>query len=115
ELCPECEVLYGNADGDAAKQQQQAESMLTRGASVLVLDPFDDKAAAAIVARATARGVPVISYDRLIASAELAYYISFDNELVGRLQATALIEKLRADGIEPGDGGILMVNGSPTD
>jgi D-xylose transport system substrate-binding protein len=31
-LCPGCTVLYANADGDAAKQQQQAESMLTEGA-----------------------------------------------------------------------------------
>lgn len=115
ELCAACEVLYANADGDAAKQQQQAESMLTQGVKVLVLDPFDGEAAAAIVASAKAKSVPVISYDRLINSADLSYYISFDNEKVGELQATALIEKLKADGVEPGDGGILMVNGSPTD
>ncbi|MBX3091520.1 MAG: sugar ABC transporter substrate-binding protein [Cryobacterium sp.] len=115
ELCPKCEVLYANADGDAAKQQQQAESMLTQGAKVLVLDPFDGEAAAAIVQSAKAKKVPVISYDRLINSADLSYYISFDNEKVGELQATALVDKLKADGVQPGDGGILMVNGSPTD
>ncbi|QEO09999.1 sugar ABC transporter substrate-binding protein [Protaetiibacter larvae] len=115
ELCPDCEVLYGNADGDTAKQQQQAESMLTQGVSVLVLDPYDGKAAATIVRLAQSRRVPVISYDRLIDSPDLAYYISFDNELVGRLQGQALVEKLREDGVKPGDGGILMVNGSPTD
>ncbi len=115
ELCPSCEVLYGNADGDAAKQQQQAEAMLTQGVRVLVLDPFDGKAAASIVSIATSRGVPVISYDRLIDSPDLAYYISFDNELVGRLQAQALIDRLHELRIAPGDGGILMVNGSPTD
>ncbi|HET8926387.1 MAG TPA: ABC transporter substrate-binding protein, partial [Microbacterium sp.] len=32
-------VTYANADGDAAKQQQQAESALASGARVLVLDP----------------------------------------------------------------------------
>jgi D-xylose transport system substrate-binding protein len=115
ELCPDCEVLYANADGDVAKQQQQAESMLTQGVRVLVLDPYDGVAAAAIVGLATTRGVPVISYDRLIASSDLAYYISFDNELVGRLQAQALVDELAARGIGPGDGGLLMVNGSPTD
>ena len=115
ELCPDCKVLYANADGDAAKQQQQAESMLTQGVKVLVLDPFDGEAAAAIVAQAKAQKVPVISYDRLINSADLDYYISFDNAKVGELQANALIEKLKADGVAPGDGGILMVNGSPTD
>ena len=43
-LCPDCTVLYANADGDASKQQQQAESMLTQGVNVLVLDPFDGEA-----------------------------------------------------------------------
>ncbi|PZQ91683.1 MAG: ABC transporter substrate-binding protein [Leifsonia xyli] len=115
ELCPGCEVLYANADGDVAKQQQQAESMLTQGVRVLVLDPYDGVAAAAIVGLATTRGVPVIAYDRLIASKDLAYYISFDNELVGRLQAQALVDELRSRGVDPSSGGILMVNGSPTD
>jgi D-xylose transport system substrate-binding protein len=114
-LCPDCKVLYANADGDAAKQQQQAESMLTQGVKVLVLDPFDGVAAAAIVNEAKAQNVPVISYDRLIDSPDLAFYISFDNEKVGELQGTALVDKLKKDGVAPGDGGILMVNGSPTD
>lgn len=114
-LCPECTVLYANADGDAAKQQQQAEAMLSQGAAVLVLDPFDGQSAASIVGLASARGVPVIAYDRLIHHADIAYYVSFDNEQVGRLQVEALVAKLTADGITPDDGGILMVNGSPTD
>ncbi len=106
------DVLYANADQDAAKQQQQAESALTAGAGVLVLDPVDANAAVSIVTSANARGVPVISYDRLVAGGDLAYYISFDNEKVGVLQATAFVEGVR----ESDDGGgILMVNGSPTD
>lgn len=114
-LCPKCHLLYANADGDAGKQQQQAESMLAQGVSVLVLDPFDSQAAASIAAEARANGIPVISYDRLVDSEHLDYYISFDNEKVGRLQAQALIDKLAADGAGKGDHGILMLNGSPTD
>lgn len=113
-LCSGCKVLYANADGDASKQQQQAESMLTQGAKVLVLDPFDGEAAASIVGEAKAKNVPVISYDRLINSPDSNYYISFDNEKVGQLQATALVDKLKKDGVASGSG-ILMVNGSPTD
>ncbi|RFA20047.1 sugar ABC transporter substrate-binding protein [Subtercola boreus] len=113
-LCPDCTVLYSNADGDAAKQQQQAESMLTQGVNVLVLDPFDGEAAASIVGEAKAKNIPVISYDRLINSADSSYYISFDNEKVGELQGQALVDKLKASGAAA-DAGILMVNGSPTD
>jgi D-xylose transport system substrate-binding protein len=107
------EVLYANADQDAAKQQQQAESALANGAGVLVLDPVDGKAAVSIVTAANAADVPVISYDRLIAGGDIAYYVSFDNEKVGTLQAAALVEALDATGTT--DPGILMVNGSPTD
>ncbi|GIT81815.1 ABC transporter substrate-binding protein [Leifsonia sp. LS1] len=114
DLCPDCKVLYANADGDASKQQQQAESMLTQGVKVLVLDPFDGEAAASIVGEAKAKNIPVISYDRLINSKDVDYYISFDNEEVGKLQATALVDKLKKDGVAAGSG-ILMVNGSPTD
>jgi D-xylose transport system substrate-binding protein len=114
-LCPGCTLLYANADGDASKQQQQAESMLAQGVSVLVLDPFDSEAAASIATEAEANGIPVISYDRLVNSKHLDYYISFDNERVGRLQAAALVDKLRTDDAGAGDHGILMVNGSATD
>lgn len=106
-------VLYANADQDAQKQQQQAESALVAGAQVLVLDPVDVQAAVSIVLAANAQDVPVISYDRLVAGGELAYYVSFDNEKVGMLQAAAFVDALESRG--DGSGGILMVNGSPTD
>ncbi|MDY7230360.1 sugar ABC transporter substrate-binding protein [Hyalangium rubrum] len=113
ELCPECEVIYSNADQDAAKQQSQAEAALTNGAQVLVLDPVDSASAAATVARAKQSKVPVISYDRLITGADVDYYISFDNEKVGKLQGQALVDKLKADG--KGSGTVVMINGAPTD
>ena len=106
------DVLYSNADQDAAKQQQQAESALAAGAGVLVLDPVDANAAVSIVNSANAKSVPVVSYDRLVAGGDLAYYISFDNEKVGLLQAEAFVEGL---GDATAGEGILMVNGSPTD
>ncbi len=106
------EVLYSNADQDASKQQTQAEAALASGASVIVLDPVDSAAAVSIVAAARAQGVPVIAYDRPIEGEGLAYYVSFDNEDIGRLQGRTLLDKLVADDAR---GGILMVNGSPTD
>lgn len=106
-------VLYSNADQDAAKQQSQAEAALASGADVLVLDPVDSAAAVSIVAAANAQGVPVIAYDRIIGGGgELAYYVSFDNERIGQLQGQALVDRLDEEGAT---GGILMVNGSPTD
>ena len=112
EICPDCQLIYSNADQDAAKQQQQAEAALTQGANVLVLDPVDAASAAAIVTRAKQSKVPVLSYDRLIQKADVDSYISFDNEQVGKLQANSLVDKLKKDGKS---GKIVMINGAPTD
>jgi D-xylose transport system substrate-binding protein len=112
ELCSDCEILYSNADQDAAKQQQQAEAAITKGAKVLVLDPVDAASAGAIVNRAKQSKIPVVSYDRLITDADIDYYISFDNEKVGKLQGDALVGKLKEDGAK---GSIIMINGAPTD
>jgi D-xylose transport system substrate-binding protein len=112
-LCSDCEIIYSNADQDAAKQQQQAEAAITQGAEVMVLDPVDAAAAAAIVTRAKQSDIPVVSYDRLLTDSDIDYYISFDNVRVGRLQAESLVSKLEEDG--NGDGTIVMINGAPTD
>jgi D-xylose transport system substrate-binding protein len=106
------DVLYSNADQDAAKQQSQAEAALASGVKVLVLDPVDSAAAVSIVSAANAQGVPVISYDRLVAGGKLAFYVSFDNHQIGVLQGQGLVDKLNSAG---STGGILMVNGAPTD
>jgi D-xylose transport system substrate-binding protein len=112
-LCSDCDIIYSNADQDAAKQQQQAEAAITQGAEVMVLDPVDAAAAGAIVTRANQSDIPVVSYDRLLTDVDIDYYISFDNVRVGRLQGESLVSKLEEDG--NGDGTIVMINGAPTD
>lgn len=109
EQCGDCEVLYGNAGNEASKQQSQAEAALNQGAEVLVVDPVDPKAAAAIAAKAQAQNVPVVSYDRMIENAEVDAYVSFDDEKTGEVQAETLAKKLEEDGNPSGP--IIMVNG----
>jgi D-xylose transport system substrate-binding protein len=111
-LCPNCKILYSNAQQDAAKQQTQAEAAITNGAKVLVLDAVDSKAAAAIVTRAKQSGIGVVAYARPVENADVNYFVSFDNRQVGVLQGTALVNRLRADGAR---GSLVMINGAPTD
>ena len=114
ELCPDCQIIYSNANQDATQQLSQAEAALTNGAQVLVLDPVDSAAAATIADKAKAQGVPVIAYDRLILNSDgVDYYISFDNEEVGKLQAQSLVDDLNKMNME--NPTIVMINGSPTD
>jgi D-xylose transport system substrate-binding protein len=112
-LCADCRIIYSNADQKADEQQNQADAALTNGAKVMVLDPVDSASAGSIVSKAKAQSVPVISYDRLITNADVDYYISFDNEKVGQLQAESLVNKLKEDG--EASGNIVMINGAPTD
>jgi D-xylose transport system substrate-binding protein len=113
ELCSDCKILYSNAGGDINDQQSQAESALTQGADVLVVDAVDAASAAAIVTKAKAQDVPVVSYDRLILDSPVDYYISYDNVKVGELQGSTLAEKLKADG--SASGPVVQINGDPAD
>lgn len=114
ELCEDCEPLYNNADGSVDKQAQQFNSALAQGAEVIVLDPVDSAAAVSLVNAAKARGAKVIAYDRPIPDVEVDYYVSFDNQEIGRQISTSLVEQVKSKPIPPGSG-ILIVNGSPTD
>jgi D-xylose transport system substrate-binding protein len=113
ELCPSCEIIYENATQDAAKQQQQAEAAITRGAKVLVLDAVDVASAGSIVTRAKQANIPVLSYGRLVANAPLDYYVSIDPFKVGQQQAQVQLAALKAAGKSAPR--IVMINGSPTD
>jgi D-xylose transport system substrate-binding protein len=114
ELCPSCTPLYNNAGADASKQQQQFNSALAQGAKVIVIDPVDSAAAVTMVNAAHAQGVKVIAYDRPIPKTPVDFYVSFDNEAIGKAIATSLVKKVKSKPV-PAGSGILIVNGSPTD
>jgi D-xylose transport system substrate-binding protein len=115
ELCAACKVIYQNADADAAKQQQQFNAAITQGAKVIVLDPVDSSAAASLVSLAQSQGVKIVAYDRPIPNAKADYYVSFDNEGIGKAIAESLVQHLKASNVSADAGGLLQINGSPTD
>ncbi|WP_027796836.1 ABC transporter substrate-binding protein [Paraburkholderia acidipaludis] len=115
KLCAGCKVLYQNANADAAMQQQQFNSVIAQGAKVIVLDPVDSTAAASLVHMAQSQGIKVIAYDRPVPSTPADYYVSFDNEEIGKSIAQSLVQHLKDAGVATGKGGVLEVNGSPTD
>ncbi len=108
------EVDIQNAEGDKSTQQQQAEQMITNGAKVLLLVNLDSGSGAAIAANAASQGVKVIDYDRLtLDTQDTEYYVSFDNEAVGKLQGEGLVSCIDAAGTK--NPQIAVLNGSPTD
>jgi D-xylose transport system substrate-binding protein len=113
DLCPDCDVLYQNADQDPTKQQSQVEAMVTQGVNVMVLDPVDSTSAAGMVTRASQADIPVISYDRLILDADLAAYAEFNSPEVGKQQGDALAKALEDN--NHATGPIVQINGDPND
>jgi D-xylose transport system substrate-binding protein len=107
------EATITNAEGDKAAQQQQAEQAITNGATVLLLVNLDSGSGAAIAANAKSQDVKVIDYDRLTLDGDSDYYVSFDNEAVGKLQGEGLVGCIDEAGTK--DPQIAVLNGSPTD
>jgi D-xylose transport system substrate-binding protein len=112
---PGAAVDYNNAEGSADTQQTQAQADLTKGDCILVVAAVDSIKAAAIVSAAKAKGVPVIAYDRLIYSSDLAYYVSFDNTKVGELQGQYIAAHYKSYVTANGTTNTVMINGAQTD
>ncbi|WP_453991483.1 D-xylose ABC transporter substrate-binding protein [Bacillus nitroreducens] len=84
------EVVIREAKGDDALQIVQAETLISEGIDLLVIVPHNAESVATIVNKAHSAGIKVISYDRLVKNSSVDLYVSFDNELVGELQAQAI-------------------------
>jgi D-xylose transport system substrate-binding protein len=78
-----------DAKSSAATQTTDIENLISQKAKVIIILAQDDSAIKSSVATATAAGIPVIAYDRLIEDPK-AFYVSFDNVEVGRMQARAV-------------------------
>src|SRR3954470_5501385 len=87
-----------NAQGDPATQRSQADQALTNGAKVVLLVDLHPGSGSAIINTAHARGAKVIDYDRLTLGGGADYYVSFNNETVGKLQGQGLVNCLQKSG-----------------
>ncbi|MEU9957139.1 multiple monosaccharide ABC transporter substrate-binding protein [Streptomyces sp. NPDC050982] len=108
-------LAYGEDDPDT--QVSQIENMITQGVSALIIAAIDNKSLDNVLQQAKDADIPVISYDRLILnSPNVDYYASFDNEKVGELQGTQIVEKLGLkDGSKKGPFNVELFAGSNDD
>ena len=98
-----------NAQGDKNKFAAIAQSMIGEGVKVLIIDSIDAASGAGVEKEAQKAGVKVIDYDRVNLGGTAPYYVSFDNEDVGKLQAQSLLDCLKAQGVDSPK--IIMMNG----
>ncbi len=101
-------VLVKSAESNDDLQIQQAKELLDQGAKILLVVPHNLKKAGEIVNLAHARGAKVIAYDRIIRDCDLDFYVSFDNEKVGELQANYALAQAPT-------GNYVLLGGSPAD
>ena len=101
-------VFVQSANGDDNAQISQIENMINRDVDVLVIIPHNGDVLSNVIAEAKRSGIKVLAYDRLINNADLDFYVSFDNEKVGELQAETLVS------IKP-EGNYFLMGGSPVD
>ena len=99
-----------NAQGDNAKFVSIAQTMISEGVKVLLIDPADPATGISVETSAKAAGIQVIDYDRVNLGGSAGYYVSFDNPSVGKLQAQGLLDCLKAGG-KSSAAQVIMLNG----
>ncbi len=102
-----------NAHGSDATEFSQAQADITKGASVLIMDPLDSGVGAKIEAYAKAHGVQTIDYDRQTLGGVRNYYVSFNNVRVGQLLGQGLVSCVNAWHVSKPQ--VLVMRGAPTD
>jgi D-xylose transport system substrate-binding protein len=100
---------YIDADANLSNEQQATDidTMISKGAKVLIVLAQDTKAVLPSIQKAKDAKIPVIAYDRLIED-PAAFYITFDNVAVGKAEADAVIKKVPK-------GNYVLIKGDPGD
>jgi D-xylose transport system substrate-binding protein len=113
------EVIVQEAAHDVKLQNDQIDNMVTQKVKGLIVIAEDGDAAATAVDKAAKEGVKIIAYDRLIKSANISAYISFNNTEVGRQEALGVMTGLGIPGsttwTKDNPAKIVLSGGSPTD
>jgi D-xylose transport system substrate-binding protein len=99
--------ISADAQSSAEKQLSDIESLISQGANALIVLAQDSSAIGPAIQKATDEGIPVVGYDRLIENPE-AFYLTFDNKEVGRMQAQAVFA------VKP-EGNYVFIKGSSAD
>ncbi len=99
--------ISADAQSSAAKQLTDVEALIAQGANALIILAQDSGAIGPAVEKAVAEGIPVVGYDRLIENPD-AFYLTFDNKEVGRMQARAVFEA------QP-EGNYIFIKGNGAD
>lgn len=109
------EVILSYADNLIDKQIRELRNMIDEGVDLVVVSAIDGGTLTSVLDEASQAGVKVIAYDRLLMDTDMVdYYVSFDNYIVGELQARYVIDALKLDDSDE-TRNIEIVTGDPVD
>ena len=107
------QFVVQNALGSDATQLTDAQTDITNGATVLLVDPLDSGVGASIESYAKSHGVDVIDYDRLTLGGSRQYYVSFNNVQVGKLIGQGFVSCVSAWHVKKPQ--VVVMHGAATD
>lgn len=106
---PEVELIVADGRRDSAKQMADVEDLISRKVNIIVIAPNDAKALAPIGEKAKRAGIPIVTFDRVLAAPEdqVAAHIGSDNVEMGRVAARYIAKKLDGKGV------VIQIEGTP--
>jgi D-xylose transport system substrate-binding protein len=110
---PSTDIIVQNAGGSDSTMLTDAQSDITNGATVLLVDPIDSGVGTQIENYAKSHGVKVIDYDRLTLGGSRSYYVSFNNVEVGKVMGQGMVACVAAWHVSKPN--LVVMHGDPTD
>jgi D-xylose transport system substrate-binding protein len=104
-----------NALNQPAKQTAQAQACLAAGAKVVIETSLDNGSASSIEKLFTDKGGKAIDYDRQVIGGTASVYDTFDGKLVGKAQATGIVNAMKAKHIYKKSSIVAELWGGQTD
>lgn len=92
------ELIVLDSQNDPSKDISNVEDLITKGVSVILLNPTDSDAVANAVKAANAAKIPVVTLDRAANGGDVVAHVASDNIAGGKMAADFVIEKLGAKG-----------------
>lgn len=101
-------IIVQNAANSVSEQIRQINYLIDQNVDVLVIVPKEATSLSDVIKKAKSKGIPVISYDRLIRDADIDLYISVNSQTVGKFMAESVKKYISS-------GGCFCIYGSPDD
>jgi ribose transport system substrate-binding protein len=98
---PELQVVFADAAQNNAKQVADVENFISQGIDLLIISPNEAAPLTDVVAKAYAKGTPVIVLDRKVLGDKYTEWIGADNILIGQKAGEFIAKWCKDNGHAP--------------